>query len=64
MDGLKEIIEEAAAEPAEGSSDMGTFKSRPLTELVEADKYLRAKEAGSSPGRGILITKLRPPGAV
>ena len=73
MANLSDQIEAEAAKPLAASNDMGSVSKRPLTELIEADKYLAEKSAltdsnslggpksgwrAARPARGI------PPGAV
>lgn len=64
-DDLESTIEDAAANPASVSVDGQTVQTRSLSELIEADRYLRSKEAAASGKRpgGIRFTKLIPPGA-
>lgn len=49
--------------PAQASSDAGSFTQQKLTDLIEADRYLASKCAGSKTSRGLRFTKLVPPGA-
>lgn len=44
-------------------TDGTSVSERSLHELIEADKYLTAKRARANPARGLLFTKLVPPGA-
>lgn len=60
---LGDTIADAASTPSSASSDGQSVSARPLADIVEADRYLRSKEAASKPGRGLRFTKLRPPGA-
>lgn len=62
-DAITDAIKANAAGPASVSGDAGSVTQRPLSELIEADKYLAAKEAGKQPNRGLRLTKLVPPGA-
>jgi hypothetical protein len=64
IDGLRDVIREAAAGPSSVSGDAGTVSQRSLSELIEADKYLAAKESARAPRRGLRFSKLIPPGAV
>jgi hypothetical protein len=54
----------AIAGPAKVQGDAGMVESHKLSDLIEADKYQSAKCAGSSPRRGLRITRLIPPGAI
>jgi hypothetical protein len=39
-------------------------EKRPIKELIEADQYVSAQNANTSSNRrGLIITKLRPPGS-
>lgn len=51
--------------PAEVQSDSGRVKMRSLTELIEADKYLKEASAArsGSPWRGLYWAKVVPPGS-
>lgn len=51
-----------AADPAEISGDAGSVKNHKLTDLIEYDKYMRAKDATTSSRRGLRITRLVMPG--
>ncbi len=62
-DDLSETIREQAAEPAAMAGDTGSVKQRSVAELIEADRYLASKAAARSPRRGLILTRLRPPGA-
>lgn len=65
-------IEEAAAEPASAAGDGQSATSHPLPDLIEADKYLKAKRAitgtnangGPKTAFGMLgVARIIPPGA-
>ena len=58
-----ETISENAAGPAEVSGDSGSMKQHPLTDQIEADRYLNSKRAARSTGLGVRVSKLVPPGA-
>jgi hypothetical protein len=62
-DDLGDTIADAAQGPSSVTSDGHSVSARPLAELIEADRYLRNKEAAERAPRGIRITKLLPPGA-
>lgn len=61
-DNLDDTIRENAAGPAEASVDGQTIKQRPVTEQIEADRYLASKQAAKK-GLGVKMTKVSPPGA-
>jgi len=63
-DDLEETIRENAAGPASASGDAGSVTQHALRDQIEADKYLEAKKAAKASGRGLLFSKLVPPGAV
>lgn len=62
MADLSNDIETAATDPASASADGESVQARPLSELIEADKYLKANTGASKAHRGLRITKLVPPG--
>lgn len=66
-DDLTTRIEDAAAEPASASTDGQSVSERPLSELIEADKYLASKRATASGKSGWTRTRpaaVTPPGSV
>ena len=60
---LENTIRENAQGPAEARGDSGAMKQHSLSEQIEADRYLSAKEAARSKRRGLVFNKLVPPGA-
>ncbi len=60
---LSETIATVATEPAKVSGDAGSAEQHKLTDLIAADKYVRAKAASRSPRVGLRFVKLIPPGA-
>ncbi len=60
-DELDDTIEENAKGPAKASGDAGSVEQHPLTEQIEADKYLEAKKAVKQPKRGLRFNRLIPP---
>jgi hypothetical protein len=60
---LDDTIRENAKGPAKASGDAGSVEQHPLSEQIEADRYLGAKEAAESKRRGLRFNKLVPPGA-
>lgn len=61
-DDLDNTIRENAEGPAKASGDAGSVEQHPLSEQIEADKYLAAKEAAKKKDRGLRFNKLVPPG--
>ena len=61
-DDLKDTIRENAAGPKRASGDAGSIEQHPLTEQIEADRYLASKQAAKK-GLGVKMTKVVPPGA-
>lgn len=59
---LDESIRRNAEGPAKASGDSGSIQQHPLSEQIEADRYLSAKKAMKSKRLGLRITKLIPPG--
>lgn len=61
---LEDEIKEAAAGPQSASGDGQTVTDRSLSELIEAEKYLLAKQAGKKTGKniGIGFSRFRRPG--
>ena len=62
-DELDNTIRENASGPAKASGDSGSMEQHPLSEQIEADRYLASKQAMRK-GPGFRMTKLSPPGAV
>lgn len=62
-DELDDEIRTNAEGPAKVSGDAGSVEQHKLTEQIEADRYLRSKEAARSKNRGLRFNKLVPPGA-
>jgi hypothetical protein len=59
---LDDTIRENAKGPAKVSGDAGSVEQHPLSEQIEADRYLQSKEAAASKNRGLRFNKLVPPG--
>ncbi len=59
---LEQVIRENAAGPAKASGDAGSVEQHPLTEQIEADRYLASKNAARK-GLGIRRVRVSPPGA-
>ena len=56
-------IETAAGNPAAVTVDGEQVTSRPIQDLIEADRYLAAKRAAGKFHRGVYLTKVENPGA-
>lgn len=66
-DELRDKIAETAAGPKRVRTDAGEVESQDLGDMIEADKYLSAKNAASGTGntrRGLRFNKLLPPGSI
>lgn len=53
-----------ATGPASASSDAGSVSQHNLKDQIAADKYLDANAKATASHRGLIFTKLTPPGAV
>lgn len=62
-DDLKDAIQENATGPKKAQGDAGSVEQHSLPDQIAADRYLAAKRAVRSRGKGIVISKLIPPGA-
>ena len=58
------LIETNAGGPSSVAVDGQSTSSRPLTELIEVDRYLAAKEGVKKPTLGLRFVKLSLPGTV
>ena len=56
-------IEQNAQGPKKAQGDAGSIEQHSLPDQIAADRYLAAKRAVRARGRGIVISKLVPPGA-
>ena len=56
-------IEQNAQGPKKAQGDAGSVEQHGLQDQIAADRYLASKKAVRSRGRGIVISKLVPPGA-
>ncbi|MSR56787.1 MAG: hypothetical protein EXS05_03840 [Planctomycetaceae bacterium] len=62
---LSTSIDTAAQGPAQVSVDGRSAQQQPLPDLIEADRYLKTVGAvANTKRRGLIITPMRPPGAV
>jgi len=62
-DDLKDTIRDNAQGPAKAAGDAGSVEQHKLSDQIEADRYLAAKEAAKAKRRGLVFNKLVPPGA-
>lgn len=62
-DDLEDTMLAQAAKPAEISTNAGTVKQRPLSELQALDEYVEAKKATKKKNLGLQFRKIIPPGA-
>ena len=61
---LSSAITQGAADPAAFSSDGQSGTSKPLADLIAADKYLRATYGADQKHRGLRFTRLIGPAQV
>jgi hypothetical protein len=61
-DDLEQAIRDNAAGPARVAGDAGTVEQHPLSEQIEADRYLASKNAAKKPSRGLRLNKFVPSG--
>ena len=64
MADLSAEIEQAAQDPKKAKIGGEEVEAHSLADLIEADKYLASKAAGSSPMRGLNLRKISHPGGV
>ncbi len=60
---LEKAIKDAAESPKSVEIDGQSAEGRPITELIEADRYLASKRAMKSRKGGIRIAKMSSSGA-
>lgn len=58
-----QAIEQNAQGPKKAQGDAGSVEQHSLPDQIAADRYLAAKRAVRARGKGIVISKLVPPGA-
>lgn len=61
-DDIRAHLDEAATAPKKASGDEGSVEMHGLPDLIEADRYARARDKPSAPAGGLMFTKLVPPG--
>ena len=59
---LDDTIRENAQGPKKASGDAGSVEQHDLTDQIEADRYLNAKDAVKKKGLGIKVTRAIPHG--
>lgn len=59
---IRDAIADLATSPESISVDGQTVNERSISELIEADKYLKEAAAAKRPTLGIRFAKLNPPG--
>ncbi len=62
-DEITNSIATNAQGPAKAAGDAGSVEQHKLTEQIEADRYLAAKNAAKRKDRGLRFSKLVPPGS-
>lgn len=63
-DAISDAVVVAAAGPKKVKGDAGEVEQYGIAELIEAERYQRAKCASVNASRGLRFSKLVPPGAV
>jgi ribosomal protein L12E/L44/L45/RPP1/RPP2 len=67
-DSIRNQLETAAVQPQRVRTDAGEVEQHDLKQLIEADKYLAAKNAATASTtnkrRGLRFNKLIPPGSL
>jgi hypothetical protein len=61
---LTEAIADAALEPKKVEGDAGSIETRPISDMIAADKYAKGQTAVKKPLGGLRLTKVIPPGSV
>jgi hypothetical protein len=56
-------LEQNAQGPKKAQGDAGSVEQHSLPDQIAADRYLASKKAVRARGKGIVISKLVPPGA-
>jgi len=59
----EQAIEQNAQGPKKAQGDAGSVEQHSLPDQIAADRYLASKRAVRSRGKGIVISKIIPPGA-
>lgn len=61
-DEVRDAIKSTATGPKRVRTDAGEVESQDIEQQIAADKYLAAKAAMQTKGRGLRINRLLPPG--
>lgn len=61
---LTDTIVDAAQKPQSASGEAGSVTARSISDMIEADKYNKAQSATAGKRRGLIISKIRPPGSI
>lgn len=63
-DDILDKIAENAEGPKQVSGDSGSVQQHDLSDQIEADRYVRARDAQAQRARGFRVSKIVPPGTV
>lgn len=63
-DEVSDALKQAAVGPKRVRTDAGEVEAHDLEQQIAADKYLAAKAAAASSGRGLRFNRLIPPGTI
>jgi hypothetical protein len=63
-DTIRDALETNVTGPAAASNDAGSVTQHDPLKQIEADKYLSSRTNATARHRGMLLTKLKSPGAV
>lgn len=63
-DDILDKIAENAEAPKQVSGDSGSVQQHDLSDQIEADRYVRARDAQAQRARGFRVSKIVPPGTV
>ena len=59
----EQALEQNATGPKRAQGDAGSVEQHSLTDQIAADRYLAAKRALRTRTKGLIISKLMPPGS-
>jgi hypothetical protein len=62
-DELEQPIRQNATGPKKATGDSGSVEQHSLPDQIAADRYLASKRAMKTRTKGLILTKLVPPGA-
>ena len=60
---IEQALEQNASGPKRAQGDAGSVEQHSLPDQIAADRYLAAKRAMRTRTKGLIISKLVPPGA-